>query len=212
MMRVENETRNHIKDVLNELMGEQGVTGFAKSVGVKRDDVNNWLNGKADIRPAALIAISKKYNVSIDYLLGLSETKSLDPSYASTEALTGLNAEAITCLKEINDSICKPASHVKAELLSCIIKSPGFTDLIKTMTELAILAADIEQDVNCGRGFSEDGTAMSINVETLDSMTLALKYGRYAGADSFSRILDSILDTPADYVVGYAEDFIRGVE
>ena len=209
MERVKPETQARIKDALTGLIGEQGVTAFAQSIGVKRDDVNNWISGKSDIRVTALISIAKRYNVSTDYILGLSDTKSLDVSYASAETLLGINREAIDELKEVNNSICVPASHVKDELLSHIITSPGFADLIKTITELVILANDIEENVNCGRGFTAASKEMNITIDALDNKTLALKYGRYAGAESFGRILDSLLSTPASDLVEYAEDFVN---
>lgn len=209
MERVKPETQARIRNTLTNLIGEQGVTAFAQSIGVKRDDVNNWIAGKSDIRITALIAIARKYNVSTDYILGLSDTKSLDVSYASAETLLGINREAIDELKDVNNSICVPASHVKDELLSHIITSPGFADLIETIAELVILAYDIEEDVNIGRGFAADCKETNIAMDALSSMTLALKYGRYAGAESFGRILDSLLNTPVKDIVEYAEDFVN---
>ena len=61
------------QDIILQIMAENKMksqTEFADSIGVNRDRVSNWINGRSDIDIDSLIAISEKYGLSIDYLLG----------------------------------------------------------------------------------------------------------------------------------------------
>ena len=100
MERVEPSIMENVARVINnELMGNQGVTDFAHSIGLeKRDAVNNWLLGKSDIRLNSLIKISQVYNISVDYLLGLSDHSSPNVSIQGAQEITGLSREAIDAL------------------------------------------------------------------------------------------------------------------
>lgn len=48
---------------------------FAQTLGVTKTNINSWENCGSIPRPRVLINISKTYNVSTDYLLGLTDQK-----------------------------------------------------------------------------------------------------------------------------------------
>ena len=50
----------------------------AEKLGVSRQTFNNWLNGQNQPDYSYLIQISKLFGVSCDYLLGVSDVKTLD--------------------------------------------------------------------------------------------------------------------------------------
>lgn len=95
-------TRKAFKESINILIKENGgeVKGFAASVGVSRDSVNNWLYKDIDIRLADLIAIGEKYGKSIDWLLGRVDRDkgSNDPDIQRISDYTGLDHKAIELL------------------------------------------------------------------------------------------------------------------
>lgn len=72
---------------------------IADSIGVSRQALNKWVNGETvpDIFSAAKIA--DLFNVSTDYLLGLSPTKSPDDKTKAACEVTGLEEEYIETLK-----------------------------------------------------------------------------------------------------------------
>lgn len=118
--RVNLEVRSAIKEKLNQLIGNQsnGVSGFAEIVGVTRDDVNNWLRDKSDMRLSALVAIAKQYNVSTDYILGLSAHSSPDTSIQGVEKTTGLRREAIESLIDMDSYFRGMSKMLLNDLLS----------------------------------------------------------------------------------------------
>lgn len=46
---------------------------LSKSLSVSRATYSNWQNGKSEIPGAVIIAMSKLFNVTSDYLLGISQ-------------------------------------------------------------------------------------------------------------------------------------------
>lgn len=99
--RVKPEIQNKVKEALQELVLQAGnVTAFAKSIDVSRDSVNNWLSGRSDIRLNDLVRIAEKYNVSADWLLGLSHARTRDRSIEGAVSVTGLNENSIFFLND----------------------------------------------------------------------------------------------------------------
>ena len=99
--RVKPEIQNKVKEALQELVLQAGnVTAFAKSIDVSRDTVNNWLCGRSDIRVNDLVRIAEKYNVSADWLLGLSPAPTRDRSMESAVSVTGLDEKSILFLRD----------------------------------------------------------------------------------------------------------------
>lgn len=62
----------------NELVGNATQEEIAKKLNTSRQNVGNWKKGKSRPDIFALAEISKAYNVSTDYLLGLTDIKSTD--------------------------------------------------------------------------------------------------------------------------------------
>ena len=101
MERVKPEIQSKVKEALQELKLQAGnVTAFAKSIDVSRDSVNNWLSGRSDIRLNDLVRIAEEYNVSADWLLGLSTAPTRDRSMEGAVSVTGLSEKSICFLND----------------------------------------------------------------------------------------------------------------
>lgn len=77
-------------------------TAFAKALGYSQQTVNYWLNGKRVPDAPNLIEISKKMDVSMDWLLGLSDVPSPDTSIRAAADYTGLSQRAVETLHRKN--------------------------------------------------------------------------------------------------------------
>lgn len=66
---------------LQELMieNELNIVSFAKRIDRNKSAVRRWLYGNYYPEPSTLIKISKTFNISIDYLFGLSDNKNIFP-------------------------------------------------------------------------------------------------------------------------------------
>ena len=100
---IQEAVNNNLKTLIREKAGN--VTAFAKSIGTSRDSVNNWLQGKSDIRLNDLVAISEKYGWSVDYLLGLADSPTRSGSKQAAEEYTGLSPEAVDNIRYLKEDV-----------------------------------------------------------------------------------------------------------
>lgn len=97
---------------LRAVFGDSGLkqSEAAEKLGVSRQTFNNWLNGQNQPDYSYLIQISKFFGVSCDYLLGVSDAKTLDIDISSCCKLTGLSETAVRNI--IKNKECKCLSKV----------------------------------------------------------------------------------------------------
>ena len=132
MERVKQEIRAVLTENLKELIKQAGnVTAFAKSIGVSRDSVNNWLSGKSDIRLNDLVSISQKYDVSVDYLLGLSRHPTLEQDVKEAAEYTGLTTGAVAALHSIRER--SKYEPLRLKTASALIASASFRQLLHSL-------------------------------------------------------------------------------
>lgn len=86
---------------IKELRISRGISQvkLAEELGVTKQSVSNWENDNIQPSIDMLIKISKFFSVSTDYLLGLTDRKTVD--------ITGLSNEKITHLQMIIDDLKK---------------------------------------------------------------------------------------------------------
>lgn len=88
---------------LSELMKERHITqdALATALGVKRQTVSLYKSGQSMPDAEQLKNIAKFFDVSSDWLLGLSEAKELSGELSQVCNYVGLNSEAVRTLKEL---------------------------------------------------------------------------------------------------------------
>lgn len=88
-----------------ELKGERNDTEFAEFLGISRQTVGFFGNGNRLPDAVRLVKISQKCGVSADWLLGISEAKSLDIEIQDICKKTGLSEEIVKFLLSPTESI-----------------------------------------------------------------------------------------------------------
>lgn len=80
-----NEKENVIGGRIEQLRlrNKQTQQEVADAIGVKRETIYQWETGKRRLKEEAIIALAQYFNVSTDYLLGLSDVKTMDPEQKS---------------------------------------------------------------------------------------------------------------------------------
>ena len=94
---------------------------------IKEQTFRKYVNGISDCSISNLTKIARYYNVSTDYLLGLSKEKTTDKDLNAVCEYTGLTEKAVQTLvklKEMSDS------RAYIDLLSCIISNINFDYLL----------------------------------------------------------------------------------
>lgn len=101
--------RKLFSDRLKELIKERNLTHeiVGESVGISRQAVSKWVSGESipDILTAARLA--KVLDVSIDYLVGVSNTQTVDKSIKAVCDYTGLTEDAVYGITEFNRKLSK---------------------------------------------------------------------------------------------------------
>ena len=82
-----NQLRDEHKETQPQL---QKVMGLAH-----RETINQWESGERKVKAEYLVKLSKHYNVSVDWLLGLSKYKTIKASVKSATKTTGLDENAV---------------------------------------------------------------------------------------------------------------------
>lgn len=66
---------------------------------VSREMVNLWENGSRDLKTSQIIMLCEYFNVSADYLLGMSDVKTIEQDIKTACEVTGLSEKAIENIK-----------------------------------------------------------------------------------------------------------------
>lgn len=97
------ETTKTFQTRFEDLMIESGKTlrEIANDTGISRAALNNYANDKAEIGINNVVKLAKYFNVSADYLLGLSDAKTNDKELQAICDYTGLESDNITFLHSL---------------------------------------------------------------------------------------------------------------
>ncbi len=126
-------------NIIVALMEEKGETQekLAAAIGVNRDRVNNWLNGRSKLDYENLIRIAKHYGRSTDYILGLSTVEIDDKDMKTVEAVTGLPGDVIQILSYCNNVQPHLLSPLKY-LLRSSAWIPAFNEVAQAVSSLRV--------------------------------------------------------------------------
>ena len=105
-IREERKNRNLNQKQFSEML----VKNFA--IKADRSKIAKWETGRLHIQDDELIVLAKCFNVTTDYLLGLSETKSTDPKVKEICEYTGLSEDAISLLHRTKNRTSSIASII----------------------------------------------------------------------------------------------------
>lgn len=99
------ETTKTFQTRFEDLMIESGKTlrEIANDTGISRAALNNYANDKAEIGINNVVKLAKYFNVSADYLLGLSDAKTNDKELQAICDYTGLSENNVIALHNVQD-------------------------------------------------------------------------------------------------------------
>ena len=89
---------------LKEIIGERDVTlrELVKRLNVSLGILSDWQNGNKKPKVESVIKLASYFDVSTDYLLGLTDIRSVDDSVQAVARKTGLSEKAIDVLSEMS--------------------------------------------------------------------------------------------------------------
>ena len=115
---------------------------LAKEFGASRQTVSKWISGESIPNIDALVKMAKLYNVSTDYLLGVSDTMSADVSVKAAMEYTGLSEAAVERLHMGIGDLERGAYGLDArenlEVASALIQNGAFTSMIYHLNGISV--------------------------------------------------------------------------
>lgn len=147
---------------LRESLKSRGITQqqIASELGLTRQGFARYLDGSSAPNLDALTIISRRLEVSTDYLLGLSDIASPDVSTQIASKVTGLSEKAIDNLRRI-----QKLQHNETESLSLVLESNEAFDFVEALST-AYNAYDL---------YSPDELELASRIARLDTFDAALK-------------------------------------
>lgn len=147
------ETTKCFADRLQDLIAESGkdVKTLADEIGVSSGALSKYQNDKGEPGISALYKIANYFGVTADYLIGLSNNKTVEN--ASIGQMTGLSDDAITVLKvafEEKRFFIKKGKILKfywSDILSMLIENLDyFPSTASYLVDFFTISADQERD------------------------------------------------------------------
>lgn len=89
---------------IGQLRVEKGETQreLAIAIGVEKDTINRWESAKRGIKAQDIAKLAQHFNVSADYLLGISEIATVNADIKMIHDYTGLSTKAIKNLRALS--------------------------------------------------------------------------------------------------------------
>ena len=120
---------NDVKEIgkrIREVRGKMSQIECADKLGISRAALSYYENGSRAIDTNVLYEFCKLFNVSSDYILGLSEARATSEDMKTACKVSGLPESTIECLRSIADSV----NGLSKEDLVYILESKQFKDIV----------------------------------------------------------------------------------
>ena len=152
---------------LKELIAEtnEKQAAIAHDVDMQESRLSNLINGKTKNTSAqTIVKLARYFNVSIDYLLGFSDVKTLDPNVQTSAAYTGLSEETI---KNLHNNLTDNKQSIFIRYIEFILNSdfvsavkyhPFDYDLLKCVKLIianSLAVVDLKSDIAKYRKYSD---------------------------------------------------------
>jgi transcriptional regulator with XRE-family HTH domain len=158
---------------LRQLLDENDLSHqvFGEYLGVARQSVGNYCDGSVSPSIDTLLKVSDYFSVSVDYLLGRTDVRTLEPDVQMASQLTGLTEEAINVLRHICSRTLREGT---LKTLNELLTHPDFmavTDYWEYAWHCATEYLRFDRNMVCPKQ------------EEMDALTNAMKLVRNYGMD-----------------------------
>ena len=91
---------DRLQDLINreKVLNGKTVDVLGKEIGCSKTSLSEWQNGKKYPNSEQLVKLARYFNVTADYLLGLTDTKMLNTDIRKVTDYTGLSEKAVVFL------------------------------------------------------------------------------------------------------------------
>lgn len=174
---------------INTLLADQKVSqkALAEELGVLPNVISYFCKGTRTPNTEQIIKIAKFFNVSTDYLLGLTDVKSTNTSIKDICEYTGLNEKSIYRISKLtsapkgeellkcnNFELDTTALELSVKTLNDIICSGFFIDFVFGIRDLQILTEDLKKHTDKCLPHLEKSISVEKSQDELDTLKAIL--------------------------------------
>lgn len=166
---------------------------LADAIGITRQSLSRYETNERTPNIDLIYNVSKHYNVSADYLLGLADVQSLDNDIKTACKVTGLSEEAIKAIKNIHDNdpyrILKRDIMYSSEILEKILLSDKFMGFLSRIGRLKGFESTLPDDQLTLKCTAPDSNGLQLDLTKKD----LIEYDLQLGFDEFKNIIEEII-------------------
>lgn len=185
--------KEHFPSTLRKLMNDRKVTQreLADAIGMRPQTVSLYVTGQSAPDINCLKKIAEFFNVSSDYLLGLSDITTNNADIQAACVTTGLSESAIVWLQTVDTTYL--------QLLNTLLENEELANLLLSSMYLYAMSAFTHVK------FIDNLTGNERNFDLSESEALI----KYEAQDSFSIVLDKLRSIYSPHAMKMMEDQIR---
>lgn len=165
---------------------------LADAIGVKRETVKFWESGDRQIKGRDIIKLSKHFGVSADYILEMSEVRSIGDEAQAACKVTGLSETVVERLSECADT----------KIINSLMEQSSFWTAIARLSALSYAVSELRSMYER----IQEGVGDSMSSKRLLDLCKEIRMQRFEASDS----MDSALDRASSYFE-YSE-ILRSIE
>lgn len=113
------------------LRGDRSQEEVAAGVGVRRETIKQWENTERHIKAVDLVKLATYYDVSVDYLLGLSDRKALDADTQTVQYTLGVSSETVANMLKASSAPINAGRGMDA-----LLSHKNMPKLMRTINEM----------------------------------------------------------------------------
>lgn len=184
----------NIGDRIKKLRERKGISQqqLADILRVGRETVARWENGTRDLKTAAIIDLAKYFNVTSDYLLGLSNS-------ATVERVIGISELTLKTFELNKNDYDEDYIPKIIEVMNEFIQDTSFVDVCSKIAE-------------CREKYKAD-KLQDLMLKYIDELTDTLKYNNEKYPDFNQWIQDKDINIDVDKkIIAFINEFATNIE
>mgnify|MGYP005780610661 CR=1 FL=1 len=206
-MEHKNERLPIFTERFRELQGERSNTEFAEFLEISRQTVGFYCNGDRIPDALTLKQIAEKCEVSVDWLLGLSNAKSTKPEIRKVCKYTGLSEVAVLTLNQWDNPFGAGAildMFIRSDLSDAILES------IVDLRDAYIQCIGEKKAIRTNEHGDPEGSVRNFS-SILDIEELLANYSKKTGREFFLADINDQMDLLHSRISRLWEEFVSSV-
>jgi len=181
-----------INELIRELRSRDGMTqvDLADRLQCNRQKIADWERGKSTPSAEDIVALTKIFNVSADYLLGISSAATNDKNIQYISDYLKLSAGAIENLHSWGD---KDETNVLNFMLESFYP---FTEICRNMEQSSALNNRLH---NLMKRISDEGKCSECDIKEFERLSDSADLSRFRIQQSFNSLVEYYCGNPTAY-------------